>query len=93
MEKCPKCRGQFISKNGFLLVNYNGQNQLVCPPCYQYLNYNQMLLEKKEKRMKFLNYEEYPPSFKLGSPRSAQLVIQNAAVWEREFSLIYFVIA
>ena len=51
MEKCPKCRGQFISKNGFLLANYKGQNQLVCPPCYQYLNYNQMLLEKKEKRM------------------------------------------
>jgi hypothetical protein len=49
MEKCPKCRGQFSSKSGFITVNYKGQNQLVCPDCYQYLNYEQIQLEKKKK--------------------------------------------
>jgi hypothetical protein len=51
MEKCPNCRGQFLSKNGLLLVNYEGQNQRVCPPCYEYLNYKQMQLEKKQEKM------------------------------------------
>ena len=51
MEKCPKCRGQFVSKNGFMLVNYKGKNQLVCPDCSEYLSFEHMLLEKKEKRM------------------------------------------
>jgi hypothetical protein len=49
MEKCPKCRGQFPSKSGFITTIYKGQIQLVCPACYQYLNYKQKQLEKKQK--------------------------------------------
>jgi hypothetical protein len=39
-----------------------------------------IFVKKKEKKERFLVYEEYPPNLKLGSPKSAQLVIQNAAI-------------
>ena len=49
--------------------------------------------KKKRKRGGFLDYEEYPPRFRLASPKSAQLVIQKAAICSMVFSLIYFVMA
>ena len=49
MEKCPKCRGEFPSKDGFMKVMYKGQVQLVCLECYLYLDSKQKLLEKKQK--------------------------------------------
>jgi hypothetical protein len=46
----------------------------------------------KKKKERFLDYEEYPPSFKLGSPKSCQFVIQNASSRPIWFSLRYFAI-
>jgi hypothetical protein len=53
-----------------------------------------VLMQKKiKKKERFLDYEEYPPSFKLGSPKSAQLVIQNASICFISCSLRYFMMA
>jgi len=33
MQKCPKCGRNFFSKDRFQIINYNGQEMLVCPVC------------------------------------------------------------